>query len=69
MSRWNWDDLSFDKEVSDDWSILVPAGYWHKVENIGTTELKVYTLYGTHEHAKGTLHKTYEEAAEAHHDH
>jgi len=61
------DDLSFDKEVSDDWSILVPAGYWHKVENIGTTELKVYTLYGPPEHAKGTLHKTYEEAAEAHH--
>ncbi|MDD4226350.1 MAG: cupin domain-containing protein [Mariniphaga sp.] len=63
------DNLNFDKKVSDDWAILVPAGYWHKVENIGRTDLKVYTLYGPPEHKKGTAHKTYEEAREAHHDH
>jgi len=63
------DDLSFDKKVSDDWSILIPAGYWHKVENIGSTSLKLYTLYGPPEHQKGTMHKTYKEAVEAHHDH
>lgn len=61
------DKLSFDRKVSDDWSILVPAGYWHKIENTGSSDLKVYTLYGPPEHAKGTLHKTHKEAAEAHH--
>jgi mannose-6-phosphate isomerase-like protein (cupin superfamily) len=61
------DTLNFDKKVSDDWSILIPAGYWHKVTNTGDTELKLYTLYGPPEHPEGTLHKTYGEAAEAHH--
>ena len=63
------DDLSFDKKVSDDWAVLVPAGYWHKIENIGSTNLKLYTLYGPPEHQKGTMHKTYKEAEEAEHDH
>jgi mannose-6-phosphate isomerase-like protein (cupin superfamily) len=63
------DNLSFDKKVSDDWAILIPAGYWHTVENTGKSALKLYTLYGPAEHEKGTINKTYEEAKEAHHDH
>ncbi len=63
------DELDFDKKVTDDWVVLVPAGYWHKVENIGNTELKVYTIYGPPEHPVATIHKTYEEAAAAEHDH
>ncbi|HQG77139.1 MAG TPA: cupin domain-containing protein [Bacteroidales bacterium] len=61
------DDLSYDKRVSDDWSVLVPAGYWHKVENVGTNDLKLYTIYGPPEHQKGTVHKTYNDAEKAHH--
>ena len=63
------DNLIFDKKVSDDLAILIPAGYWHKVENTGNSDLKLYTLYGPSEHEKGTMHKTYDEAEEAHHDH
>ncbi len=63
------DELVFDRMVTDDWVILVPAGYWHKVENTGDTDLKLYTIYGPPEHAVATIHKTYEEAAEAEHDH
>ncbi|MBN2214930.1 MAG: cupin domain-containing protein [Bacteroidales bacterium] len=61
-------DLSFDKTVSDDWAILIPAGYWHSIENTGNKELKIYTLYGPPEHRKGTAKKTYEEVMEAHED-
>ena len=62
--------LDFDEKVSDDWSVLIPAGYWHSIENTGTTDLKLYTLYGPPEHQKGTVNKTYEEAKEAHeHEH
>ncbi len=61
------DDLFFDKKVSDDWAVLVPAGYWHKIENAGTSDLKLYSLYGPPEHGKGTLHETCGEAEEAHH--
>lgn len=63
------DDMSFDKNVFDDWAIFIPAGYWHEVRNIGDTDLKLYTLYAPGEHPKGTLHKTYEDAKEHDHDH
>ncbi|WP_205624752.1 cupin domain-containing protein [Vulgatibacter incomptus] len=61
------DDLSFDREVEDDWVILVPAGSWHNVTNIGTKPLKVYSLYGPPEHPHGTVHATKAEADAAEH--
>ena len=62
------DDLSFDREVSDDWAILVPAGTWHNVTNIGDEPLKVYSLYAPPEHPHGTVHatKAVADAAENH---
>ncbi len=61
------DNLSFDREVGDDWVILVPAGSWHNVTNIGDGPLKVYSLYGPPEHAHGTVHATKAEADAAEH--
>ncbi|MFW6136495.1 MAG: cupin domain-containing protein [Candidatus Aminicenantaceae bacterium] len=63
------DNLTFDKKVSDDWTVFIPAGYWHQVQNIGDTDLKIYTIYGPPEHPAGTVHKTYEDAEDHHHDH
>lgn len=60
------DNLSFDETVSDDWSIFIPAGYYHNIKNTGEEDLKVYTIYAPKQHEKGTLHETYEEAREAH---
>ncbi len=62
------EDLSFDREVGDDWAILVPAGTWHNVTNIGDEPLKVYAIYGPPEHEHGTVHATKAEAdADEHH--
>ena len=62
------DDLPFDREVGDDWAILVPAGAWHNVTNIGDEPLKVYAIYGPPEHPTGTVHATKAEAdADEHH--
>lgn len=62
------DDLPFDEEVGDDWVILVPAGSWHNVTNIGDEPLKVYALYAPPEHPAGTVHATRAEAdADEHH--
>ena len=62
------EDLSFDREVEDDWAILVPAGAWHNVTNIGDEPLKVYAIYGPPEHPHGTVHTTMAEAdADEHH--
>ncbi|HRN30198.1 MAG TPA: cupin domain-containing protein, partial [Terrimesophilobacter sp.] len=38
-------NLEFQKDVSDGWSIQVPAGMWHDVENTGDEPLQLYTIY------------------------
>ena len=63
------DDLTFDKKVSDDWAIFIPAGYWHNVVNTGKKPLKVYVLYSPPEHPAGTVHKTFAESEADHHHH
>lgn len=62
------DALSFDKEVENDWAILVPAGYWHNLINTGNTDLKLYSIYAPPQHAPDTVHATSAES-EAAHDH
>ena len=60
------DDLPFERDVEDDWVILVPAGTWHNVVNIGDEPLKVYALYAPPEHPHGTVHATKADADEHH---
>lgn len=55
-------DLNFTEEVGADWAILVPAGTWHNVTNIGDEPMKLYALYGPPDHKPGTVHKTQDEA-------
>jgi mannose-6-phosphate isomerase-like protein (cupin superfamily) len=61
------DDLPFDEQVEDDWVILVPAGAWHNVTNVGDEPLKVYALYAPPEHPHGTVHGTKAESDAAEH--
>jgi mannose-6-phosphate isomerase-like protein (cupin superfamily) len=56
------DELSFDKAVRDGWAILVPAGTWHNVTNIGDDDLRVYALYGPPDHQPGTIQETHQDA-------
>jgi mannose-6-phosphate isomerase-like protein (cupin superfamily) len=60
-------DLPFDREVGDDWVILVPAGSWHNVINIADQPLKLYALYAPPEHPHGATHATKGEALEDEH--
>lgn len=52
------DRLNFRKKVYQDDAIMVPAGTWHNVTNIGNRPLKLYTIYAPPEHPFGTVHKT-----------
>jgi mannose-6-phosphate isomerase-like protein (cupin superfamily) len=52
------DRLSFDKTVSDGWCVLVPAGTWHNITNIGTEAMQVYTIYAPAHHAPGKVQAT-----------
>lgn len=57
------DELTFEKEVSDGWCILVPAGSWHNVTNIGEEPMQVYAVYAPAHHKPGKIHKTASDAA------
>lgn len=56
------DQLEFDKEVSDGWCTMVPAGTWHNVTNIGDEPMQLYAIYAPAHHKPGKVHKTAEEA-------
>ena len=44
--------------VNENYAILIPAGTWHNIVNIGNRPLKVYSLYAPPQHPFGTVHKT-----------
>ena len=55
-------NLNFTKRAFEDYAIVIPAGKWHNVTNIGTVPLKVYSIYAPPNHPKGTIHKTKKDA-------
>ncbi|HEX6198200.1 MAG TPA: cupin domain-containing protein, partial [Jiangellaceae bacterium] len=56
------DQLDFEQEVSDGWSIQVPAGTWHDVINTGDEPLRLYAIYAPVHHAAGIVQATSERA-------
>ena len=61
------DSLTFDTEVTDGWCVLVPAGTWHNITNIGQTPMQIYAIYAPAHHKPDKVHVT-AEAAEADRD-
>jgi mannose-6-phosphate isomerase-like protein (cupin superfamily) len=57
------DRLTFEKEVSDGWCALIPAGTWHNVVNIGQEPMQVYAIYAPAHHKPGKIQKTAADAA------
>ena len=49
------DLLNYRHEAEDDDAILIPAGKWHNITNIGNIPLKLYSLYAPPEHPHGTI--------------
>jgi mannose-6-phosphate isomerase-like protein (cupin superfamily) len=56
------DELTFQEDVRDGWSIQVPAGTWHDVENTGDEPLRLYTVYAPVHHAFGMVQATADDA-------
>jgi mannose-6-phosphate isomerase-like protein (cupin superfamily) len=57
------DHLTFDKEVSDGWCVLIPAGSWHNVINVGDEPMRLYAIYAPAHHKPGKVHTTADDAA------
>lgn len=63
------DAVDESHDIEDDWALIVPAGVWHNVVNVGDTDLRLYSVYSPPEHADGTVHATKADAdADEHHD-
>lgn len=59
------DQLTFQRRIEDGDAIMIPAGTWHNVINVGDDPLKLYTIYAPPEHPRGTVHRTKAEAMAA----
>lgn len=60
--------LDFQRNVSAEYAIIVPAGTWHNVINTGRTPLKLYSIYAPPQHPFGTVHVTKADAEAAESD-
>ena len=49
-------------KINGNFAVIVPAGTWHNIINIGNTPLKLYSIYAPPQHPFGTVHKTRKEA-------
>ena len=56
------DDLQEVGHVDGNYAILIPAGTWHNIVNVGVRPLKLYSLYAPPRHSTGTVHRTKAEA-------
>ena len=54
----NEDTIVETHEAEADWAIIVPAGTWHNVINVGDEPLKLYSIYSPANHPEGTIHET-----------
>lgn len=59
------DQLTFRKRVNKNDAIIVPAGKWHNVTNMGAQPLKLYVIYAPPEHPRDTVHPTKADAEAA----
>ena len=48
--------------VNGNYAVLVPAGTWHNIINIGNRPLKIYSIYAPPQHPYGTIHRTKSDA-------
>ena len=55
-------NLNYSQKADSRYGIIVPAGTWHNIINIGRMPLKLYSVYAPPQHPYGTIHKTKEDA-------
>lgn len=59
------ENLNIQQKVDENYAIIIPAGTWHNLMNIGNSPLKLYSIYAPPQHPFGTVHETKEIAEEA----
>jgi mannose-6-phosphate isomerase-like protein (cupin superfamily) len=59
------ENLNLQANVSDGDAIMIPAGTWHNLINMGSTPLRLYSIYAPPQHPRGTVHVTKADAMAA----
>lgn len=39
------EEITLERAIDDDYAIIVPAGTWHNIKNIGNSDLKLISIY------------------------
>ncbi len=52
------DSLTRQQQVDGNYALMIPAGTWHNIVNVGNAPLKLYSVYAPPKHPFGTIHKT-----------
>lgn len=55
-------NLQYKRRVAPGFAIIVPAGTWHNIVNVGNVPIKLYSIYAPPKHKKGTIHVTKKDA-------
>ena len=50
------------RKATEGCAVIIPAGTWHNLVNIGNTPLKVYSIYAPPHHPFGTVQRTKKDA-------
>lgn len=61
----NPDNPNFQQTVYDNYAFIVPSNTWHNLINVGTTPLKLYSIYAPPQHPFGTVQETKADAMAA----
>ena len=61
--------MDFRRTIQYDFAIIIPAGTWHNIINIGNSPLRLYSIYAPPNHPFNTVHLTKQVAMEKEHHH
>lgn len=48
-------NLNCRQKTNGNYAVIIPAGTWHNIINIGKTPLKLYSIYAPPQHPFGTI--------------
>ncbi len=54
----NQNNLNLRARATDGDAIMIPAGTWHNIVNVGNEPLKMYSIYAPSHHPWGTVNMT-----------
>lgn len=52
--------MNYCAKLNENYAVIVPAGTWHNIINIGNTPLDLYSVYAPPKHGFGTIDETKE---------